>query len=123
MADQQWARLREDVDCGLRRGAWYQTVARGWTEALLEVHGKQRSVPLRHLELVDVRPNWWTVVSGASNASVIPARWAKGYAVCPQCSFRQLPVGHPSRLRCDDCSGVFDVAWNKPYLSTLGEDN
>ena len=123
MTELQWARLRRDVDCGLRRGAWYRTVVRGWTEALLEVHGTRRSVPLRYLELMPERPDWWTVVANASNASVIPERWAKGYAVCPRCSFRQLPIGRPSTMRCDDCLGVFAVGWNKPYLTSSMHDN
>ena len=115
--------MRQDIDCGLRRGAWYQTVVRGWTEALLEVHGKQRSIPLRYLEIVPMRPDWWTIVSHAGNATVIPERWAKGYAVCPRCSYRQLPIGRPSKLRCDDCNGVFEVAWNKPYLAATSDEN
>jgi hypothetical protein len=119
MLEQQWARLREDVDCGLRRGAWYRTVVRSWTEVLLEVHGRRKSVPVQYLELEAKRPNSWTVVTNASNAAVIPERWARGYAVCPRCSYRQLPVGQPSSLRCDDCGGVFDVAWDKPYLTPM----
>jgi len=123
MPDQRWARLREDVDCGLRRGAWYKTVVRGWTKAQLEVYGMQRTIPLRYLEIVDARPDWWTVVAHAKNASVIPDRWAKGYAVCPRCGFRQLPVGRPATLRCDDCLGVFQVAWSRPYLGARSEGN
>ena len=118
-----WARLREDIDCGLRRGAWYETVARGWTEVLLDVHGKRQAVPLRYLEIVSQRPDRWTVVSRASNAAVIPERWAKGYAVCPSCRYRQLPMGRPARLRCDHCHDVFEVAWNQPYLGAISDGN
>ncbi len=118
-----WARLRQDVDCGLRRGAWYETVALGRTEALLAVRGQQRFLPLRHLEIVSDRPTDWTVVAQASNAAVIPPRWAKGYAVCPACRHRQLPMGRPPRLRCDDCQGLFDVAWDRPYLGRIADQN
>jgi hypothetical protein len=118
-----WARLREDVDCGLRRGAWYQTVARGWTEVVLDVHGQRRSLPLRSLEIAATRPNHWTIVARARNSAVIPERWSRGYAVCPCCSYRQLPMGRPGRLRCDGCHDVFDVAWDQPYLRAVADSN
>ncbi len=118
-----WARLRRDVDCGLRRGAWYETMALGRTEALIAVHGQQRFLPLRHLEIVSNPPTHWTIVAHASNATVIPARWAKGYAVCPACRHRQLPMGRPPRLRCDDCQGLFDVAWDHAYLGQVVRQN
>ena len=116
MPADRWARLSDDIECGLRRGAWYRALARNWTEALLEVHSEARRVPLEQLEVVDERPDRWTVVARASNARVIPSRWSRGYAVCPNCTYRQLPIGRPTRLRCDECGHVYDVAWDEPYL-------
>lgn len=118
-----WARLSRDVDCGLRRGAWYETVALGRSEALIAVHGQQRFLPLVYLEIVADPPTHWTVVAQATNATVIPARWAKGYAVCPACRYRQLPMGRPPTLRCDDCQKLFDVAWDQPYLGRIADGN
>lgn len=115
MPIERWARLSDDIDCGLRRGAWYRAIARGWTQALLEVHDERRMVPLEVLELTDQRPDRWTVVAQAANAAVIPNRWSRGYAVCPNCTYRQLPIGRPSRLRCDECGHTYDVAWDELY--------
>jgi hypothetical protein len=73
------------------------------------------------LELVATRPAQWTIVSRARNSAVIPARWAKGYAVCPSCRYRQLPIGRPQAMRCDDCCQRFDIAWDQPYLAAFDD--
>jgi len=116
MSQTQWARLREDVDCGLRRGAWYRAVSIGQSEVVLDINGQHRVFPLRYVEVSATRPARWTVVSHAGNANVIPSFWAKGYAVCPQCRYRQLPLGRVPSMRCDECDGLFEVAWDQPYL-------
>jgi hypothetical protein len=119
----QWARLSRDMDCGLRRGAWYRTIAVGSAEVALAVHGKTRSISRNALEIVSTKPTRWTVVANAGNATLIPARWARGYAVCPNCRMRQLPMGRPQLLRCDGCNGLFEVAWDEPYLSRFGDSD
>ncbi len=116
MANELWARLCEDIDCGLRRGAWYRTVSVSPLEALLLVHGKERSFSRDTLEIIDSPPYRWTVVRGASNAGLIPMRWGRGYVVCPGCRMRQLPMGRPRVLRCERCNGLFEIAWDEPYL-------
>ena len=116
MPGAQWARLREDVDCGLRRGAWYSVVSVSESEIVLAVRGKNRPYPLRSFEVVTVPPNRWTIVSHAGNSPLIPARWAKGYVVCPNCRWRQLLLGRPQVLRCEGCDGLFEIAWDEPYL-------
>ncbi len=118
-----WARLREDIDCGMRRGAWYDTVSVGQFEISLAVHGQERTFSRDTFDIVATRPTRWTIVVNASNASVIPARWAKGYAVCPQCAMRQLPMGRPQALRCDGCNGLYEVAWEETYLDPYGGSN
>ena len=118
-----WARLREDVDCGIRRGAWYETVSTGQFEISLAVHGQERTFSRDTFEIVASRPTRWTIVAHASNAAVIPARWAKGYAVCPQCAMRQLPMGRPQILRCEGCNGLYEVAWEETYFDTGGGQN
>jgi len=115
-----WARLSEDVDCGLRRGAWYETITVRPSEAFLSIGGEPRPFDRRHLEIVTTRPTRWTVVANLSNSNRIPPRWARGYAVCPNCRMRQLPMGRPHTLRCEGCNGLFEVAWDEPYLVHFG---
>jgi hypothetical protein len=117
MPAEQWARLSEDIDCGLRRGAWYRAVAVTPKEVLILVHGKERPFSRDTLEVIDNPPFRWTVVSGASNSGLIPVRWGKGYVVCPGCRMRQLPLGRPQVLRCERCNGAFEIAWDEPYLT------
>ena len=117
----RWARLCEDVDCGVRRGAWYETVSVGQFEVSVAVHGQERTFARDTFEIVSTRPTRWTIVINANNAPVIPARWPRGYAVCPQCAMRQLPMGRPQVLRCDGCNGLYEVAWDEPYLGSEGE--
>ncbi len=117
MTAEQWARLSQDVDCGLRRGAWYRTASVTSTEVLLFVGGKQRSFSRETMEITAEQPSRWTVVVGLSNSRTIPARWSRGYTVCPGCRMRQLPLGRPRVLRCERCNGLFDVAWDEGYLA------
>ena len=117
MPAELWARLSQDVDCGLRRGAWYRTVYVGLAEVSLIVHGKERAFDRDTLEVIDTPPYRWTVVTGAANTTVIPPRWSKGYVVCPSCRMRQLPLGQPEVLRCERCNGLFEIAWDEAYLA------
>src|SRR5437879_10578341 len=41
----QWARLKADVKCALRKGAWYRILKLTSTEVVLDVRGKPLSVP------------------------------------------------------------------------------
>ena len=46
-----WARLKQDVSCGLRRGAWYRVVGLTPEDAVLQVPRRERvRVPLRYLQ-------------------------------------------------------------------------
>ena len=46
MADVRWARLESDVNCRLRRGAWYRVAGLTSAEATLDVNREQVPVPL-----------------------------------------------------------------------------
>ena len=116
MPAEQWARLCEEVDCGLRRGAWYRVVSVGPSEVAVSVCGEKRPVSRQSLEIVTTPPPRWTVVAFSRKVAV-PTRWARDYAVCPSCRTRQLPVGQPNKLRCDRCNGLFEVAWDESYLA------
>lgn len=109
----RWARLRQDVNCGLRRGAWYRATRVGESDVVLQVNGCQRCYPLGQIELTTARPERWTIVTGVDDASVISNFWAKGYAVCPSCSHRQLLAGYPRSMRCDECDRRFRVDWKR----------
>ena len=116
MAETLWVRLCEDVDCGLRRGAWYEAISVGQTEVVLWLEARKKSFPRQLFETSDSGPTHWTVVSHAGNSTQIPARWTKGYAVCPSCSWRQLLYGQPRTMLCEGCYQEFTVDWDEPYL-------
>src|SRR3989454_11262144 len=44
MTGMRWARLLEDVDCKLRRGAWYRVTHVTGLEAVVEVRSEERRV-------------------------------------------------------------------------------
>src|SRR6266566_2579268 len=57
-----WARLKQDVNCGLRRGAWYRVVALTPEDAVLQVPRRERvRVPRRFLQTLFSRPRHWTI--------------------------------------------------------------
>ncbi len=117
MSPAQWARLSEDVDCGLRRGAWYPALKQEKESVLIEVGGRRRSFSRGIFEIVASAPSRWTIVSHAGNENLIPARWNEGYAVCPCCRTRQLLLGHPAAMQCERCEDRFEIAWNEGYLA------
>lgn len=116
MPDKTWVRLCVDVDCGLRRGGWYEALAVSQSEVSLSLDGKSRKFPLQLFEISTTGPTTWTVVSHASNSSQIPSRWGRGYAVCPSCRWRQLILGRPSSMLCEGCYKEFEINWDEVYL-------
>ena len=116
MSDTLWVRLSEDVDCGLRRGGWYEAVAVEQAVVVLLVEGRKKSFPRELLEISEAGPTHWTVVSQAGNSAQIPIRWTKGYAVCPSCRWRQLLLGEPKTMLCEGCFQEFEIDWDEPYL-------
>jgi hypothetical protein len=95
----QWARLSADVDCSLRRGAWYRVRAVGGLESTVEVGRKPQSVPSYLLQIVTAPPRRWTVVPRPDSAVRMPREW-KQYAVCPcqNPDLRSLPRRLRGRL-------------------------
>lgn len=118
MVQQQWARLQSDVNVKLRRGAWYRIIKLGPLEAVLDVNRQPHSVARGLLQIVQAAPSRWTVVPAPRNALRFPAAWGDRYAVCPACRCRAPLEGKPNNLRCARCNGLFDVAWNEPYLKS-----
>jgi len=108
---------RVDVNCGLRRGAWYRIVQVAGNDAVLELTPEPVPVPRRLLETVFHRPFRWSVVPRPHDALNVPSDWGSSYAVCPVCRTRAPVAGRPVDLRCPRCHGVFGVAWGERYLA------
>ena len=117
MSQFQWARLRTDVKCTLRRGAWYRIVKLSSTDAVVDVKGRPVSVPRGVVQLSITPGARWTVVPRPKDALRVPAAWGPKYAVCPNCRDRAPLKGNPASIRCSRCNGLFEVAWNEPYLA------
>jgi len=118
MAGRQWARLRADLDCDLRRGAWYRILKMASLEVVVDVKGKSIPVPRPFVEILATPPQRWTVVPRPDNAPRLPTTWGPYYAVCPSCRDRAPVLGRPANMRCPRCNGLFDIAWNEEYLVT-----
>lgn len=118
MEGRQWGRLQADVDCALRRGAWYRVMDVGTLEATVEVARQPHSIPSYLLQIVSAPPRRWTVVPRPAGARHLPREWTR-YAVCPSCRERvALPArGEPRRLSCSRCYGAFEVDWAEGYLA------
>jgi len=114
----KWGRLQADVDCSLRRGAWYRVTDVGTLEATVDVGRKPQAVPMYLLQIITVPPRRWTVVLRPAGAIRMPREW-KHYAVCPSCRERAaLPArGQPRSLSCGRCRGEFEIAWSEGYLA------
>src|SRR2546427_5843755 len=59
MTGMRWARLQEDVDCKLRRGAWYRVTKVTGLEATVEVNRRPLAVPSYAVEIVATPPRSW----------------------------------------------------------------
>lgn len=113
---QRWARLRKDVQCQLRRGAWYPVLRLGPDDVVVRVIDAALGIPRTYLEVTDVRPSRWTVVPRRDDDELLPEGWGQFYAVCPNCATRAA-VGRPSDTkRCTLCEQSFEVAWDERYL-------
>ncbi len=99
-ADPQWARLQVDVNCRVRRGAWYRVADLTSAEARLDVNREQIPVPRASLKIVTAPPQHWTIVARPHDARSLPAQWGDKYSVCPGCRNRMELKGAPHTMRC-----------------------
>lgn len=119
MQPTRWARLHNDVDYQIRRGAWYRVLKLGPVDAVLEVNRKPTPVPRAFLEFAARPPAMWTLVPRPERDSRFPSSWGEVYAVCPNCRERaQLLEGRPAGQRCQRCNGYFEIAWDEAQLRT-----
>lgn len=108
---QQWACVRTEIPCGLRRGAWYRVRRLLAREVVLEVHGQPRTLPRAYVTLSLSAPNRWSVVARpVATAGAVTAP-AETHAVCPSCCERAALTGRLDSMRCPRCNGLFAVAW------------
>ncbi len=111
----QWARVRGEMNCYIRRGAWYEVLRLTPEEVVLEVNRQPVRVERSALQIVPLRPQNWSVVARPRDSVDMPMGWGSPYVVCPGCSHRQYLSGQPTELPCDKCGGVFAIAWDDPY--------
>ncbi|HUK22315.1 MAG TPA: hypothetical protein VLV45_12270 [Gemmatimonadales bacterium] len=112
-----WARLRSDGPFPLRRGAWYRVSDATEIMVELEVHGDTIALPTTLFDVVDRRPDRWTVVPRPRNALLLPPpSWGEQYGVCPSCAHRVPLFGAPLTLSCKRCESSFAVAWDEGYF-------
>src|SRR2546425_11367366 len=71
----QWARLKADVKCALRKGAWYRILKLTSSEVVLDVKGKPLSVPRGQLQLSSEPALCWSVVPSPKHTARFPATW------------------------------------------------
>jgi len=111
MTELLWARLKADLGCGLRRGAWYRVLRRTVVDAILDVDHRPMTVLCDHIEFTSVRPQRWTIVERPGEEAGLATVWGTSYAVCPSCCHR-TPFLHPgAEARCSKCGGTFLVEW------------
>ena len=110
-----WARLQADVNCKLRRGAWYRLIKAQGLAAVVDVKGTPVGVVRAFLQMSNSPPRKWTVVPRPRN---VPHSVQVGeyYAVCPSCRDRVPLRGKPGRMLCGRCSVEFAVNWDEQYL-------
>jgi hypothetical protein len=111
----QWARVHGDMNCHVRRGAWYEVLDLTPDEVILDVDNRPFSLPRSSLQIAPLRPEWWSVVARPSDAVMVPLSWGSRYAVCPGCRDRKPLRGHPAEIQCSRCGGVYPVGWDDPY--------
>src|SRR5438093_11963281 len=87
-ADPQWARLQVDVNCRVRRGAWYRVADLTSAEARLDVNRAQIPVPRASLKIVTALPHHWTIAARPHDARSLPAQRSDKYSGCPGCPHR-----------------------------------
>ena|SRR5881296_3313186 len=119
MAAAQWARLQNDVNCPLRRGAWYRVADVTEAEAQLDVNRRRVSVPRLSLKIVSTLPQAWCIVPLPRDARGLPTMWGDKYAVCPGCRNRAPLKGAPPSMRCPRCREMFRVAWEEWFIGAV----
>ena len=112
----QWARLPVDVNCRLRRGAWYRVADLTAAEVKLEVNRQQVPVARGSVSIVSALLRCWTIVALPRDAKGLPVLWGDKYAVCPGCRNRAQVRGAPQNMHCPRCDETFRVGWEEWFV-------
>jgi hypothetical protein len=117
MTEPLYARLSENVNLHIRRGAWYRVLKLEDLHATLDVNKRPVPVATALLEFVKRPPARWTVVQQrASWIAVPPSGFTNEYGVCPSCTERAALRPKVKRMGCPSCKWEFEVAWDEHYL-------
>ncbi len=108
----QWARVRGEMNCHLRRGAWYEVLRVTPEDVILDVNRRPVRLERLSLEIVHQHPERWSVVARPRDSVDMPLSWGSRYAVCPRCRHRQSLPGQLTELQCVQCHGVFAIGWD-----------
>lgn len=107
----RWAQVKGDINCRVRRGAWYKVVQLTMEVAVLDAGERAVSVPRELLHIALVRPRHWSVVRRPYDAVDVPRAWGSRYGVCPACQHR-MPLDYDQReARCERCGMTGAIAW------------
>jgi hypothetical protein len=113
-----WVRLQADLNCNLRRGAWYRLLKVERLAVVVDVNHKAVPVVRAFVQITKAPPRRWTVVATpAHTARALPPDVGSHYAVCPSCRDRVALHGRPRRMLCRRCGVDFAVAWEEHYLA------
>ena len=107
----QWARIRDEVRCRLRRGSWYPVLSAGSQAVVIDVRGMPLSVHQSYVELTFARPTRWSIVARSPDAVMMPESWGAWYAVCPACGAREPVRQVDGTMACTRCDQGFHIDW------------
>src|SRR2546426_12707083 len=93
MAGMRWARLQQDVDCKMCRGAWYRVTQVTGLKAIVEVDRQPLAVPSYAIEIFATPPRCWSVVPLPRRAYRLAPQLGARYAVWPACRHRAPRLG------------------------------
>src|SRR3989442_15939223 len=116
MPGMRGARLLEDVDCKLRRGAWYRVTHVTGLEAVVEVNRRPLAVPSYAIEIVATPPRAWSVVPLPRRASRLAAELGNRYGVCPNCRHRARLEQRAPAMTCTPRPGRLAIPSGEQHL-------
>src|SRR5438046_9163351 len=106
MSEVQWARLAEDANYGVRRGAWYRVAELTPSDAVVDVNRKQVALPRGSVKLRTAPPKAWSIVPRPRDARRLPETWAAKNPGGPSARTRARSPETPKGLRCGGAKGV-----------------
>ena len=114
--DRSWAQAKIGGTHLMRSGAWYQVVNdNDPTIVVLDVARRNVAIPRNSLEIIQARPDQFSVVVPAPGSPKgergILDYMGVPYAVCPNSATRVHFSGRPEQLECPQCGHRGKVNW------------